>query len=932
MLNNNTINCFYFFIYLLFISNIATPYQNHDQNYNKIYILSPQSFIVNNSNLTNHDNSLLTYNNTKVFYSSMNFLEMKWENLLNYSENSPITYNPSFLKKTQLNDFKIVYYPTTIKKLNYSISREQENLKEFRDQIYSKPRNTFLLRDPWDSNFDIHASNWPYTNYDMNIVSREWQAQLLTPRAIDLEIRWTLMGGMLEFHRPEKFLNRLHIHLFPAEEPLVQNIKENFEITENIGLVNVGTVKVSIKNIALKSKDPIAFKNATFSLANFLQSDNATWFYQAIVFDQKSKEWITYFPIFNKKSVPFGIRAFGTITTPDEKLLKNPSEIIKLNKNIWLDDSEIKQLKNKWLNKTNKTDFSSSLSSHNYFSNFTKDLLIKNSDYETILQSIRSNIKTNIHQFSAKDFNGKEPDLILTYHGRIAPLKNLTVFIETAKWLAGYFKYLGKNLRVEIRGGGDRHDTYKKYLNDLIKLEGLESIINFFGDYDNNNLSGIYDKDTIKRRIYFAPGEDETFGLACLEALRLKIPVVCSDQDAVKEMVKGKMIEYDAGIILPVKGLSIDEKSRRYALAIMEIFIDPLKWKKMSQNAMNASIRYQSDEMAAKYRSLFEKISHPKHGENKKIEYLSPGLFPYENGGIAQWARNLFQELMKDETSHFNYYLKSQIPNFKSNICIENEIVLNGFTNFEPVNYANLDLQRPSFEEYQNIILLFKILIGRIMNIKNTDNFSKGFTSFQTNVEDLELLEKIQHVFLQYNHRFLIGTILSLVSTENITDINSINMNNNEILEFINFFNFLRTPFTERDIFIVDSPNCFGLSAILSKHHFNKLKANKSHVLFIQHSRGSEVLYNKYAADFPMNPKLRIFKKNLFLFFLRLYYDHSDKIIAVSQLVIDDLKSKYNISSEKIVLITNGIDFGLNPQDKTSSFFNNNTQIFSNAA
>lgn len=86
------------------------------------------------------------------------------------------------------------------------------------------------------------------------------------------------------------------------------------------------------------------------------------------------------------------------------------------------------------------------------------------------------------------------------------------------------------------------HDSYSEVL-DVIKSNNLVDQVILTGHVSNEELASIYKKATA----YIFPSKEEGFGIPCLEAMRVEIPLIISDQKALLEITEG------AALVFPVE-------------------------------------------------------------------------------------------------------------------------------------------------------------------------------------------------------------------------------------------------------------------------------------------------------------------------------------------------------------------------------------------
>jgi UDP-N-acetylglucosamine/UDP-N-acetylgalactosamine diphosphorylase len=517
-----------------------------------------------------------------------------------------------------------------------------------------------------------------------------------------------------------------------------------------------------------------------------------------------------------------------------------------------------------------------------------------------------------------------KPDLILTYHGRIAPLKNLTVFIKTARRLAEYFDRYGKILRVEIIGGDVRNQYYEEYLKLLAEREGVAEIVQFRGPFETNDLPAIYSNGGTEKRIFLFTGENESFGLAPLEALRLGVPVVASTTDSVKEIVYNETKGESSGVLVEVRGLTPDEKARAYYLAVLKLFQDPIRWKYYQETARENSSRFSPASMAAEYDRLFASLSgNPAYS----LHYISPGLFPFEQGGVAQWARNLLsQERQIASVRASREIFVTSLEPAGATINDENRRAL-GPVHFQAVSEKNVaEREVPTREVLENEIKpVFRKLFKRILETPSQGSLSGRLRQSVSTIEDIGLLYETSRIFRKYDYRYILEHVAEEIFMEMIPGFSG-KMGSDGWRKFMHdtLFRYCSVlsynAENQGDVILLDSPHPFSVSGVVSKYYSSAGKwAKPRSLVFVQHSRGTEPFFNKIENDPSLSPLSRQLSEQFFIFFIKLIYVHSDKIVAVSREVGKEVAETYHADPAKVQVILNGIDFTLPDRSKSTS-------------
>ena len=92
-----------------------------------------------------------------------------------------------------------------------------------------------------------------------------------------------------------------------------------------------------------------------------------------------------------------------------------------------------------------------------------------------------------------------------------------------------FMQKCGKKIKLKIFGEGEQ----KEELEKLVKEKKLEDIVSFCGKIPNAQVP----EELSKADIFCALSHHESFGVAVVEAMAMKVPVVVSDADGFKEVV-----------------------------------------------------------------------------------------------------------------------------------------------------------------------------------------------------------------------------------------------------------------------------------------------------------------------------------------------------------------------------------------------------------
>ena len=150
---------------------------------------------------------------------------------------------------------------------------------------------------------------------------------------------------------------------------------------------------------------------------------------------------------------------------------------------------------------------------------------------EVIAHSYSQKIKViyngiDINFESSKKLNVKSKQIQISYFGKIQERKGLHLLVEALNDI----KF--KNIVLNIYGDGD--ETYKKKL--ILKNTQKKFVLNF-----NKPVPDITKYLSLTDILVLPSIKFESFGMVLIEAMRQKVPVICSDSGGMKEIVKNNI-------------------------------------------------------------------------------------------------------------------------------------------------------------------------------------------------------------------------------------------------------------------------------------------------------------------------------------------------------------------------------------------------------
>lgn len=150
-----------------------------------------------------------------------------------------------------------------------------------------------------------------------------------------------------------------------------------------------------------------------------------------------------------------------------------------------------------------------------------------------------------------------------------------------------------KNIYLKIVGKGTNEMEYKKLIKDL----NIEDSVEFLGFIEHSKLPALF----AGFDIFVMPSvvEDESFGVAAVEASATGLPVVATDVGGVSEVVKDN-----------VTGYLIEKKNvEKLAAAIEKLILDPQLRLNMGKAGRDYVVqRYNWEENLLAMKNLYEKI------------------------------------------------------------------------------------------------------------------------------------------------------------------------------------------------------------------------------------------------------------------------------------------------------------------------------------
>lgn len=181
-----------------------------------------------------------------------------------------------------------------------------------------------------------------------------------------------------------------------------------------------------------------------------------------------------------------------------------------------------------------------------------------------------------------RSFIAKKDEIIITHISNFRPLKRV---IDVLK----IFNKLRRKLNVRLIMIGDGPDKEKalKYVNK----HKINKNVVFLGN------SNEIDKILCFTDLFLLPSEQESFGLAALEAMVHKVPVVSSDAGGLSEVVENSV----SGFLCPIGDINAMAKRS------FEILSDKNKHAEFKENAFKRARSFDIKKILPKYISIYKK-------------------------------------------------------------------------------------------------------------------------------------------------------------------------------------------------------------------------------------------------------------------------------------------------------------------------------------
>ena len=173
-----------------------------------------------------------------------------------------------------------------------------------------------------------------------------------------------------------------------------------------------------------------------------------------------------------------------------------------------------------------------------------------------------------------------DDQLVITHISNFRPLKRVIDVLKT-------FKIVNEQLNVKLLMVGDGPEKERAMRH--CRSHNMEDAVLFLGK------SNQIDEILCFSDLFLLPSEQESFGLAALEAMVHRVPVVCSDVGGLPEVIENGV----SGFLCPLGDVNAMAEK---AIHILE---DPERHKGFKEQAYESSKKFDIEKVISHYESLY---------------------------------------------------------------------------------------------------------------------------------------------------------------------------------------------------------------------------------------------------------------------------------------------------------------------------------------
>jgi N-acetyl-alpha-D-glucosaminyl L-malate synthase BshA len=174
-----------------------------------------------------------------------------------------------------------------------------------------------------------------------------------------------------------------------------------------------------------------------------------------------------------------------------------------------------------------------------------------------------------------------DDQMIITHISNFRPLKRIIDILKT-------FKIISEQLNVKLLMVGDGPE--KERAKRFCKAHQMEDKVLFLG------RSNEIDEILCFSDLFLLPSEQESFGLAALEAMVHSVPVVCSDVGGLPEVIEDGL----SGYLCPLGDI------KTMAAKAIYILEDPNRHQQFKKQAYNSSQKFDIEKVVIQYEELYK--------------------------------------------------------------------------------------------------------------------------------------------------------------------------------------------------------------------------------------------------------------------------------------------------------------------------------------
>lgn len=198
--------------------------------------------------------------------------------------------------------------------------------------------------------------------------------------------------------------------------------------------------------------------------------------------------------------------------------------------------------------------------------------------------------------FASKEKVSERKGLTVALVGRVVPIKDIKTFIKAMAFVASRID----RLKVLIIGPTEEDEGYYEDCQQMVRLLGLESVIEFTG---KKNVAEVYPRIDLLVLSSISEGQP----LVLLEAFCQGVPVVATDVGSCSELINGATREDrelgPSGLVVPFG------RPDKLGEAVYTILSDDKLRQKMGEVALTrVKTYYQEKASTAKYVALYNEI------------------------------------------------------------------------------------------------------------------------------------------------------------------------------------------------------------------------------------------------------------------------------------------------------------------------------------